>query len=146
MDAAMRQSGIDIIGVVPWGTHLCQFYDTCQDLIEILVPYFREGLKAGEFCMWIVSAPLQVDSAVNALRSEVPDLDDYIEKGQIEILDYSQWYTRSGKFSANEVLNGWVNKLKAALERGYAGLRLSGNTFWLEKDDWENFTQIRGGY
>jgi len=141
MDAAMRQSGIDIIGVVPWGTHLCQFYDTCQDLTEILVPYFREGLKAGEFCMWITSAPLQIDSAVNALRSEVPDLDDYIEKGQIEILDYSQWYTISGKFSANEALNGWVNKLKAALERGYAGLRLSGNTFWLEKDDWENFTK-----
>ena len=141
MDAAMRQSGIDIIGVVPWGTHLCQFYDTDHDLIEILVPYFREGLKAGEFCMWITSAPLQVDSAINALRSEVADLDDYIERGQIEILDYSQWYTISGKFSANEVLNGWVNKLKAARELGYAGLRLSGNTFWLEKDDWENFTK-----
>ncbi|RQW81594.1 MAG: PAS domain S-box protein [Methanothrix sp.] len=141
MDAATRQSGIDIVGVIPWGTHFCQFYYTSQDLIETLVPYFREGLKAGEFCMWITSAPLQVDSAINALRSAVPDLDDYIEKGQIEILDCSRGYPRSWEFSANEVFGGWVNKLEAALQRGYAGMRISANIFWPEKDDWKNFAE-----
>jgi len=141
MESDMRQSGIDIVGKVPWGTHFCQFYETGQDLIETLVPYFREGLSANEFCMWITSAPLQVDQAVTALRAAVPNLDSYIENGQIEILDYSQWYTRSGKFSADEVLQGWVDKLNAALERGFDGLRLSGNTFWLEQADWDDFTR-----
>ncbi|RQW77388.1 MAG: PAS domain S-box protein, partial [Methanothrix sp.] len=141
MESDMRQSGIDVVGKVPWGTHFCQFYETNQDLIETLVPYFREGLAANEFCMWITSAPLQVDQAREALRAAVPDLDKFIEKGQIEILDYSQWYTRSGKFSADEVLQGWVDKLDAALKRGYEGLRLSGNTFWLEQADWDCFTR-----
>lgn len=137
----MRRTGIDVIGDVPWGTHFCQFYETSQDLIETLVPYFKEGLASNEFCMWVTSEPLQVDQATTALRSAVPDLDDYINKGQIEILVYSQWYTRSGKFSADEVLQGWVDKLKAAQELGYEGLRLSGNTFWLEKADWDDFTK-----
>jgi len=75
----MRQSGIDVVGEVPWGTHFCQFYETDQDLIETLVPYFREGLAANEFCMWITSAPLQVDQAAKALRGAVPDLDKYID-------------------------------------------------------------------
>ena len=141
MESDMRQSGIDVVGKVPWGTHFCQFYETNQDLIETLVPYFREGLVANEFCMWITSEPLQVDQAIEALRAAVPDLDEYIEKGQIEILDYSQWYTRSGKFSADEVLQGWVDKLSAALEQGYEGLRLSGNTFWLEQANWDDFTR-----
>jgi PAS domain S-box-containing protein len=89
----------------------------------------------------VTSEPLQVDQATVALRAAVPDLDDYIDKGQIEILDYSQWYTRSGKFSADKVLQGWVDKLNAAQERGYEGLRLTGNTFWLEKPDWDDFTR-----
>ncbi len=141
MESAMRRTGIDVIGEVPWGTHFCQFYESSQDLIELLVPYFKEGLAANEFCMWVTSEPLQVDQATAALRAAVPNLDDYIDKGQIEILDYSQWYTRSGKFSADEVLLGWVEKLKAAQEQGYEGLRLTGNTFWLEKADWDDFTR-----
>ncbi|MFB3764658.1 MAG: MEDS domain-containing protein [Methanotrichaceae archaeon] len=141
MNAAIRRSGIDVIGDIPWGTHFCQFYETPQDLIDILVPYFREGLAANEFCMWVTSEPLKVDEAKAALRAEVPDLDGYVDKGQIEILDYSQWYTRSGKFSADEVLAGWVDKLAAAQKQGYQGLRLTGNTFWLERVDWENFTK-----
>ena len=39
------------------------------------------------------------------------------------------------------MLQGWVDKLNAAQERGYEGLRLTGNTFWLEKADWDDFTR-----
>ncbi len=136
----MSTTGIDVIGEVSWGTHFCQFYETDQDLIDILVPYFHDGLRQNEFCMWITSQPLQVDQAKEALRQTVPDLDDYLNRGQIEILDYSKWYTRSGKFQAERVLQGWVDKEKYARQRGYEGLRLSGNTFWLEKQDWKDFS------
>jgi len=37
------------------------------------------------------------------------------------------------------VLRGWVEKEKRALEKGFDGLRLTGNTFWLEKRDWKDF-------
>ena len=44
-----RKTGIDIMGAVPWGTHLCQFYQTKDDLIDILVPYFKAGLENNEY-------------------------------------------------------------------------------------------------
>jgi PAS domain S-box-containing protein len=138
---ALRPSGIDILGYVPWGTHFCQFYETSQDLIEILVPYFKEGLKGNEFCMWVTSEPLQADQARAALQAAVPDLDRYIEERQIEILEYNQWYTKSGTFSTDEVLQGWVDKLNTALERGYEGLRLTGNASWLKQSNWADFTR-----
>ncbi len=137
----VRPSGISLIGPVSWGTHFCQFYETKQDLIEVLVPYFREGLRNNEFCMWITSAPLQVKEATEALRKAIPNLDDYLQGGQLEILDYSQWYTKSGKFDAGEVMDGWVGKLEDARQRGFDGLRLTGNTHWLEDSDWESFKQ-----
>jgi PAS domain S-box-containing protein len=140
-DEGLRPSGIDLIGGMKWGTHFCQFYDTPQDLLDILVPYFREGLAGNEFCMWVTSPPLGVDEAREALRTAVPDLDGRIRAGQMEILDYTQWYKVDGRFEEGRVLDGWVRKLEAARKRGFEGLRLTGNTFWLEAEDWNDFTQ-----
>ncbi|HEX7715521.1 MAG TPA: MEDS domain-containing protein [Bacillota bacterium] len=135
----LRPSGIDIIDPVPWGTHFCQFYETGRDLIETLVPYFREGLEANEFCMWITSPPLEAGEGKTALREAIPDFNSYLAKGQIEILEYNQWYTPTGRFDAEAVLRGWGDKYAAARQQGYTGLRLSGNTFWLEPAAWGNF-------
>jgi PAS domain S-box-containing protein len=135
-----RTTAIDIIGDVPWDTHFCQFYQTKKDLIDILVPYFKAGLENNEFCMWITSEPLNSEDAKRALKKKVKNLDDRIKKGQIEILDYTQWYTKTGRFNANGVLQGWIDKEKQALEKGFEGLRLSGNTFWLDQNNWKRFT------
>ncbi len=134
----LRRSGIDVVGDIPWGTHLCQFYQTKEDLIDILVPYFKAGLENNEFCLWVTSEPLKVEDAKTVLKRAV-NLDGYIKKGQIEILDYSQWYTKSGEFDADEVLQGWAKKEEQAIRNGFDGLRATGNTFWLEKRDWRKF-------
>ena len=141
MENELRKTGIDLIGDAPWGTHFCQFYQNKEDLLDILIPYFKSGLENNEFCMWITSDPLMVEEARANLRKAVKNLDDYVKKGQIEIMDYSQWYTKSGEFNADEVLDGWIEKENQALERGFHGLRLTGNTFWLEEKDWRNFTE-----
>ncbi|MHB0935434.1 MAG: PocR ligand-binding domain-containing protein [Armatimonadota bacterium] len=138
---ALRTTGIEVIGDVPWGTHFCQFYQHEQDLIDILVPYFKAGLEHNEFCMWITSEPLGVEQATAALARAVGDLEPYLAAGQIEILDYRDWYTLGGSFNADRVLRGWVEKLETALLRGFDGLRLTGNTFWLEAAQWQDFTE-----
>ena len=134
-----RYSGVSVIGDISWGTHLCQFYKTKEDLLDILVPYFKAGLENNEFCIWITSDPLSVDDAKAALEKVVQNLEYYMKKGQIEILNYSQWYTKSNKFDAEKVLSDWVKKEKQALKNGFDGLRLTGNTFWIEKQDWKAF-------
>ncbi|TET13705.1 MAG: PAS domain S-box protein [Dehalococcoidia bacterium] len=137
----MRKTGIDVVGDVPWGTNLCLFYETTRDLLEILVPYFKAGLRHNEFCMWVTSEPMPVEAAKAALRKAVRNLDDYINKGQIEILDASEWYTKSGKFHPDMVLDGWVNKENEAVKRGFEGLRVAGDTFWLEERQWREFIE-----
>lgn len=139
MENALRYSGIDIIGDVHWGTHFCQFYQTKEDLIDMLVPYFEAGLKNNEYCMWITSEPLGAEEAKEALDKVMPDFNSFLAKGQIEIIPYGEWYIKDGVFDSKIVLNGWVEKLNQAQENGYAGLRLSGNTFWLEDKDWDDF-------
>ena len=105
----LRKFGVDIVGDIGWGTHLCQFYQTKQDLIDILIPYFAEGLMNNEFCMWITSVPLEVVEAKEELMKAVLDLDERISaraKRQIEILSYTDWYLVDGQFNVDKVLEG----------------------------------------
>jgi PAS domain S-box-containing protein len=139
MEEKSRKTGIDAVGDAPFGTHFCLFYETKEDLIDVLVPYFKAGLESNEFCMWVTSEPLSEEEAKEAMRRAVPNFDGYVERGQIEIVPYAEWYLKGGAFNLQRVLNGWVEKLNQALAKGYDGMRLTGNTAWLEKRDWKNF-------
>jgi two-component system, cell cycle sensor histidine kinase and response regulator CckA len=141
MNGEKRKSGINLIGDIPWGTHFCQFYETKKDLIDILVPYFKAGLQDNEYCMWVTSGPLPAGEARAALKKVVTNLDGYIKKGQIEIVPHDQCYLKDGIFDQQVVLGSWIDKLDRALKQGYEGLRVSGNTAWLEKKDWKSFTE-----
>ncbi len=137
----IRDSGIVGIGRVRWGTHVCQFYQSKQDLIDILVPYFKAGLEANEFCMWIISEPLVTAEALEAMRQAVVDFDDYLQRGQMEVIPDSEWYLPDGTFRGDRVLEAWIARLEQALARGYAGLRMTGDMFWVDKDRWQQFIE-----
>lgn len=141
MATELRKTGIGVVGDKPWGTHFCHFYDTKEDLLDILVRYFKAGLEDKEFCVWVVSEPLTEQEAWNALRDAVPELDRYVSDRSIEILLGRDWYLKEGKFDLKRVTNACNEKLNQALARGYAGMRVSGNTAWLEKKDWKDFCE-----
>jgi len=83
MTTAMRKTGIDVIGEMPWGTHFCLFYETKEDVLDTLVAYCKAGLEDHEFCLWVVSEPVTVDEAERALRRAVPDLPRYLAHGSL---------------------------------------------------------------
>ena len=45
MPSTQRNSGIPLIDEVPWGTHLCLFYEAEDDLFDAVSGYFE---AAGE--------------------------------------------------------------------------------------------------
>ncbi|MDY9925387.1 PAS domain S-box protein [Methanosarcina sp.] len=139
MRKSLRESGIDIIGYVPWGTHFCQFHQTKEDLMDALVPYFKAGLENNEFCIWITSNPSEVEGIKEALRRAIPNFDAYLENGQMELIPYTHWYFKDGSFDSERALNCLVEKLNRALANGYDGLRLTECTLWLRDEDWNVF-------
>jgi two-component system, sensor histidine kinase PdtaS len=139
MASDMTPSGIPAVGDLRWGDHFCQFYETADDLRDTLVPYFRAGLESNEKCLWVTSAPFDAADATAALRAAVPDVDRALASGQIEIIDYRDWYLRNNELTPEAVLQGWLERANAARSDGYRGLRLTGNTAWLEKCDWAGF-------
>jgi len=137
----MRKTGVDVVGDMPWGTHFCLFYETKADLLETLVSYCKAGLENQEFCLWVVAEPLAVEEATRALEQAVPDFDRYLSDQSIEIVAARDWYFPEGQFDLNRVIGGWNQKLADASAKGYAGVRVTGDTAWLEKKDWKDFCE-----
>jgi PAS domain S-box-containing protein len=137
----MRKTGVEVVGDIPWGTHFCLFYETRADLLETLVCYCKAGLENQEFCLWVVAEPLTGADAKQALKRAVPDLDQYLTDHSIEIVTARDWYLQDGTFDLNRVIGGWNEKLARASARGYAGVRVTGDTAWLEKKDWKDFCE-----
>ncbi|WP_051768084.1 sensor histidine kinase [Sphingobium sp. DC-2] len=133
------QTGIGPIGDVEWGTHFCHFYRDAEDLGETLIPFFKTGLEQGEAGLWVTAAPFPAEQAWSALNSHVDGLDQRIANKQIAIYGHEEWYTRYGGRSARDVAGAWIDSVQEALQSGYRGLRLTGNTAFLEEDMWDDF-------
>ena len=117
MTTELRKTGISVVGDVPWGTHFCYFYETKQDLLDILVPYFKAGLESNEFCLWIISNSelITTEEARKSLGQAVPDLDRYLAEGRIEIVPHDRWFLQGGVFDFHLVANRFKEKLDEAL-------------------------------
>jgi PAS domain S-box-containing protein len=125
MATESTRTGIEVVGEVAWGTHLCHFYETRQDLLDILIPYFRAGLEAQEFCVWVV-AEFTLEEARDALRRGIPGAERHLSAGDIQIIPHAEWYLKGGTFDAERVTGDWGGKLDEALAKGYEGLRGGG--------------------
>ena len=117
------------------------FLRTPPDLLDTAVCYFEAGLKSNEFCVWAVSDPVSPQQAEEALRRAVPGFDRYRAAGQIELLAGTEWYLRGDEFDLQRITAGWNGKLSAALARGYDGMRVSGNAFWMGTKPWKEFCE-----
>jgi len=137
----LRKTGIGPASHMPWGTHLCIFYETPADLLAICVGYFEAGLESNEVCVWAVSDPITVDDALSALRAGISEFDQHLAAGRIEILPGYEWYLKGDEFEVQRITGGWWAKLDEALARGFDGLRVSGNAFWIETNHWEEFCE-----
>ena len=136
-----RQTGIPLIGQTGWGTNICLFYETKDDLLHTTVSYFAAGLNNNEFCLWAVSDPITEAEARTAMRDGVAPFDKGVEASSIEFSSDEQWHLQDDEFNLQRITRGWTTKLHEVLERGYDGLRISGNASWLESNHWKEFCE-----
>jgi hypothetical protein len=138
-----RRVGIAGIDRLAWGEHSCVFFYDKAELLRLTVPYIKAGLEDGELCMWITGEPVDEGEAFQALEQALPNAAEYIANKQLEIFAHSSWYVSSAVFDADRVLSKWLTKSKQAEMQGLAGLRITGNPFWLRtENEWSQF----GGY
>jgi hypothetical protein len=123
--------GTNGLSIAP-STHICAFFRGIAERDEIMVPFLREGLRAGDKCTCII------DDGVDAVRGALepiagmPFVDD---RGQLDILSSKETYLRRGTFSTQEMLDYWEDSVSAALgDGGFPFARSAGETTWTLKE------------
>ena len=139
MSTALRRTGVNVLGDMPWGSHVCIFYKLKDDLLETVVPFFKTGLEVNEFCLWAPSEPLTLEEARMALSRRIPNFDRYLAAGKMEIVSGREWYLKGDQFDLNKIMSALDDKLRDALAKGYDGVRVSGNSFWQGTEQWKDF-------
>jgi len=121
---------------MPWGSHVCQFYNCKEDQLKMLVPYFKQGLEKNEACAWLVG-DLTIEEARNALAAVVPDLERYMAKGQMQIRHYTELYTNAnGTVKPPGQLSDQFAEMGSTVRaKGFAGLRASGSVSWIDNEE-----------
>ena len=125
MAAAQRVSGIPLLDDVPWGSHLCAFYESVTDLADIAGAYFEAGLQHNEFCLWVVPQRLALEDAAELLRANVDEFDRHTAEGHMQLVPS----VAAGEvFDLERMQALWQSKLDQALASGYDGLRAAGDS------------------
>jgi DNA-binding CsgD family transcriptional regulator len=128
MAEPQRDSGIPLIDGVAWGTHLCVFYETEDDLLDMASSYFEAGLQANELCVWRVPIAISVERAEARLRENIDDFDRSFATGQLQVVSF-----REGEpFVLAEAERFWLAKIEYATAAGFEGLRSCGDVSVLE--------------
>jgi signal transduction histidine kinase len=140
----LRRTGLAVLGERPWGTHFCVFYETNDDLVEMLIPYFKAGIENRERCFWVLADSLSEGDARSALDRAIPDADRRLIHGNIEFLRSDECYLKEGEFNLGRVTAEWGRRLEGALAAGYEGIRVSGYAGWLQTRAWPDFWKYEG--
>ena len=65
--------------------HISAVYEDIEELTEILVAYFKQGIERGEYCLWFSPDEVATERAKDELKKTV-DIEHYLVSSQLEIL------------------------------------------------------------
>lgn len=106
---------------VPWGSHLCQLYETDRGRLQMAVPFLADGLETGNACFLVASHGVR-QLIISALKRVRPDLDADIASGRMRLLDVTS--------NARDMLSRLDEAFGEAMDRGFKNLRLVGDMAW----------------
>jgi hypothetical protein len=119
--------GVPGVNIAP-GDHICAFYPTLAERDDILMPYLREGIQAGDKCIAVLDTDdvLEIDDALQAECARVPADGDR----QLEMKHSRDAYLRGGKFTCDSMLDFWEASVGGAFAAGFPFARAVGEMTW----------------
>lgn len=111
------------------GDHACIFYRSEDKLLELLTPYFAEGLRKGECCFG-VQRSRTIKRLFNDLRFLGIEPDDEMERGALVMHTDDTGYLTNGKFEPDRMMEMLLNTISDCVKRGFSGFRSAGDLSW----------------
>jgi len=125
--ASRSQALPSVLASIKHGSHSCAFYETDDDLIDLVIPFLSSRADRDELCVWMM-----LDSVCDAERTRAA------ERG-IEPYRARDLYLEGPHFEYGPVTKFCNEKLHEAVSCGHSGMCVSGDATWLQPRDWKTF-------
>ncbi len=111
------------------GDHVCIFYRSEDKLMDLLTPYFAEGLRKGECCFGVQKSRT-IKRLFNDLRFLGVDPEDEVRRGTLVLHTDDRGYLTNGKFEPERMMEMLLNTIEDCVKRGFTGFRSAGDLSW----------------
>jgi excisionase family DNA binding protein len=132
-------TGIAEVPQIVQGIHICYFFKDKEGLSNVILPFVKTGLRCNEKCIIVTSDPINSNEMRTEFNKTGMRIDDYLNSGQLLIVEHESWYTNHGEYNIDDVLNRWSEAEKQALYEGYTRLRAVGILSWISPKEWSLF-------
>jgi DNA-binding CsgD family transcriptional regulator len=128
--AALTASAVPtaILARIKHGSHLCAFYETKEDLVDLVLPFFDGGLSRRELCVWMTPASVSAGDTASVVAER-----------RIEVRSARSVYMRGSRFERDLVVDFWNDRLQQAIDTSHSGMRAASDAFWLHHGHWSAF-------
>ena len=135
MKTSVQKETIEIAGTeVSRSCHACAFFNSRDEYYEVLMPFIKNGLVAGDKTLHIIDVNHH-ENHLRRLTDENLPMDHYKSSGQFELKGWEDSYLKPGHFSQDAMLDLVAEVLEEAKTKGYPMARLVGNMEWACQHD-----------
>jgi hypothetical protein len=111
------------------GDHVCIFYHSENELLEVLTPYVADGIFRGEKC-FLAQKPEILRRLVLDLMFLGIDPGKEIERGTLELHTEDEVYFTNGRFEPRVMMDMLVRSIQQAHAKGLTAFRSAGELTW----------------
>jgi hypothetical protein len=115
-----------------WGDHICAIYDDPGQQMDVAIPFMRQGIRAGQRCVWI-SAPSAARRFRDTMTRAGCDLPTLEASGQLVVISDVEFYLKDGLFQPDSCIALARTLLEDGQQHGYSAMRLTGDPSWLQE-------------
>lgn len=113
--------------------HLCFFYESREELLKTLIPFFKHGLERGERCVYIGDELPSVE-LIDALKTSGVDAPEHIKDGSLLVLNVKHAYLQGARFDLDRVFRLFRESVEQSQKDGRPALRVAGEAAWMRGD------------
>ena len=105
--------------------HICAFFDSREEEYDTLLPYFKEGVDAGEQVLNVLDAERLADHCERLEAGGIP-----IDDGRVQLASSEETYVAGGSFDMERMVNFVTDAVRNAAASGRC-VRTAGWMDWV---------------
>jgi hypothetical protein len=111
------------------GDHVAFFFKSNPERLAFVIPFMIRGLRRNERCVYIAEENT-VPRILAEFRWAGIDIDSATAGGALSVVTKHETYLRHGIFEPERMIADLDRDVRLALEKGFAGLRVTGEMSW----------------